>query len=329
MIATLAKLPLLLYGILFFCLGTAMYLTGVLMVFPRYLLGLDEALLPINRWIVWYSGMPMMIGFALSLSDLFLLFPLKRDLAIVPLRPIGNGNIVVALTAYNDESSVALAVQDFLGHPRVTAVIVVSNNSRDATVVKSREAGAMTFDEPAQGYGHCVYRCLSEAMKIEASDLIVLCEGDCTFRAFDLDKFLAYIPHADIVNGTRTVERLRQQHTQLSTFMYYGNVFVGKLLEAKHLGRGTFTDVGTTYKMCRRSALSILLPRLDPTINLEFNAHLIDTALQSGLSVIECPVTFHPRVGLSKGGNSSNVQALKVGCRMIGGIVLGWRWLAR
>jgi hypothetical protein len=166
-------------------------------------------------------------------------------------------------------------------------------------------------------------------MRIEGSDLIVLCEGDCTFRAFDLDKFLAYIPHADIVNGTRTVERLRQQHTQLSTFMYYGNVFVGKLLEAKHLGRGTFTDVGTTYKMCRRSALSVLLPRLDPTINLEFNAHLIDTALQSGLSVIECPVTFHPRVGLSKGGNRSNLQALRVGCRMIGGIVLGWRWLAR
>ena len=72
----------------------------------------------------------------------------------------------------------------------------------------------------------------------------MLCEGDRTFRAFDLEKLLAYAPHADIVNGTRIVERLRQHTTQLSTFMYYGNLFVGKLLEAKHLGRSTLTDRG-------------------------------------------------------------------------------------
>ena len=46
--------------------------------------------------------------------------------------------------------------------------------------------------------------------------------------------------------------------TQLSTFIYYGNLFVGKLLEAKHLGRSTITDVGTTYKLCRREALAHL-----------------------------------------------------------------------
>ena len=60
-----------------------------------------------------------------------------------------------------------------------------------------------------------------------------------TFRAYDIDKLIAYAPHADIVNGTRTAERLRQYTTQLSTFMYYGNLFVGKLLEAKHLGKLT------------------------------------------------------------------------------------------
>ena len=106
--------------------------------------------------------------------------------------------------------------------------------------------------------------------------------------------------------------------------MYYGNLFVGKLLEAKHLGRGTITDVGTTYKLCRRDALVRLLPALDPRVNLEFNAHLLDRALASGLAVVECPITFHARVGVSKGGNSSNWRALQVGCRMIRGLVFGW-----
>ena len=64
----------------------------------------------------------------------------------------------------------------------------------------------------------------------ENGQLIVLCEGDMTFRARDLEKLLAYIDHADVVNGTRIVEQLREYSTQLSTFMFYGNFFVGKLL---------------------------------------------------------------------------------------------------
>jgi hypothetical protein len=211
-------------------------------------------------------------------------------------------------------------------------VIVVSNNSTDGTFERAHAAGALTFNEPAQGYGRCVYRCLSEAVKQQEVQLVVLCEGDRTFRAYDLDKLMAYAPHADIVNGTRTVELLRQYSTQLSTFMYYGNLFVGKLLEAKHLGKATITDVGTTFKLCRSAALRRLLPALDPEINLEFNAYFLDMALRDDCRVLECPITFHPRVGVSKGGNTDNVQATKVGCRMMLGIVFGWgrvfRWSA-
>jgi len=215
-------------------------------------------------------------------------------------------------------------VRDFRAHPLVDSVIVVSNNSRDRTLECAREAGAVAVNEPLPGYGRCVYRCLQEAIA-SGGELIVLCEGDRTFRAYDLDKFLAYAPHADIVSGTRTVERLRAQRTQLSTFMYYGNLFVGKLLEAKHLGRSTITDVGTTYKLCRRSALIPLMPHLDPAINLEFNAHFLDVALDRGCDIVECPITFHPRVGVSKGGNVDNARALKVGLRMLFGIVWSWK----
>jgi hypothetical protein len=156
------------------------------------------------------------------------------------------------------------------------------------------------------------------------TELVVLCEGDMTFRAADIEKFIAYIPHADIVGGTRIVEQLRSYDTQLTTFMYYGNFFVGKLLELKHLGKGTFTDVGTTYKMIRRGAIGELLPNLNPSVNLEFNAHFLDTALESGLTLVECPITFFPRSGQSKGGNMNNGRALKVGLRMILGLSLGW-----
>lgn len=320
--------PLLLYGILCFCLGLAGYLAGVLLVFPRYLLGLHKLLDPAAEWLVWYSGMPIVLGLGLALIDL--LFLLTRKKPPVPIRydPVRRRRVTVALTAYNDEESIAKAVKDFVSHPLVERVIVVSNNSRDRTFERAEAAGAITLNEAAPGYGRCVYRCLTEAASYADTDYVVLCEGDRTFRAYDIEKLLAYAPHADIVNGTRIVEPLRHYVTQLSTFMYYGNLFVGKLLEAKHLGRSTITDVGTTYKLCRRDALTRLLPRLNPAVNLEFNAHLLDTALEHDLVLLECPITFHERVGVSKGGNINNWRGFTVGSRMILGVVFGWKCLA-
>jgi Glycosyl transferase family 2 len=317
----------LMYGMMLACFGFAMYLFGVLLAVPRNLLNGGEAFLAFNEWVVWYSGVPVVLGLSLGLIDLFLFFGHKRSPRLEVRRDkIQNHRIIVALTAYNDEESIAEAVRDFLDHPVVDEVIVVSNNSTDNTLAYARNAGATAINESQPGYGRCVYRCCCEAVA-RNNEVIVLCEGDRTFRAYDLDKFLAYAPHADIVNGTRTVERLRARYTQLTTFMYYGNLFVGKLLEAKHLGRTTITDVGTTYKLCRREGLSRLLPHLDPSVNLEFNAHFLDMALTHGFDVVECPISFHPRVGISKGGNVDNRRALKVGLRMVFGITWSWRAL--
>jgi hypothetical protein len=318
-----AHVPLLLYGALLFCAGIIIYLVGVLLGIPRYLLGL-EALIAVQRVMVWYSGLPILFGLALALVDLLVFFDKKRFGTPLRMMSLRNRGVTVALTAYNDEESIADAVADFRAHPDVRRVIVVSNNSSDATFDRAQAAGAITFNEMAPGYGRCVFRCLTEAAAYDDTDFVVLCEGDRTYRAVDIEKLLAYAPHADFVNGTRTTEGLREHSTQLSTFMYYGNIFVGKLLEAKHLGRGTITDVGTTYKLCRRDALLKLLPLVNPAINLEFNAHLLDVALEHGIVLIEIPITFHPRVGVSKGGNTNNWRGFSVGLKMIKGITFGW-----
>jgi glycosyltransferase involved in cell wall biosynthesis len=275
------------------------------------------------------SGAAVWTGVVLALFDLFILLPRKRRPNRVMMAPPANTSVTVVLTAYNDEESIGLSVADFLAHPLVRRVVVVDNNSSDQTSEIARAHGAIVCHEGQPGYGRCVYRALSEGMASTDTDLTLLCEGDMTFRAYDIDKFIAYIAHAEIVNGTRIVEQLRSRDTQLTTFMYYGNFFVGKLLEARHVGKGTFTDVGTTYKLCRNTALQKLLPQLNPAINLEFNAHFLDTALRSGLQLLECPITFHNRVGLSKGGNTNNRRAFAVGMRMIKGIVYGWESRAR
>jgi Glycosyl transferase family 2 len=321
----LASVPFFYWGMLFICVGQVLYFLSICLSILRLLTFHIEHLVPTIRILLWISGFPTTIGLLLAASDLVLMLPLKRRLGRrVPPSLSPQASCTVALTAYNDEASIYAAVKDFVPHPRVRRVIVVSNNSTDGTMERATQAGAIVYNEPSQGYGACVYRCLRESLRYDDTELIVLCEGDLTFRAADLEKFLAYIPHAEIVNGTRIVEQLRSYHTQLSTFMYYGNFFVGKLLELKHLGKGTFTDVGTTYKMMRREALARLLPKLNPAVNLEFNAHFLDTSLENGFTIVECPITFFPRVGESKGGNADNLRALKVGVRMMLGLSFGW-----
>ena len=320
--------PFLLWGGLLVILGFTTYLAGILFSIARMLFQLGPTAYEWNQQIIWYSGIPTTLGLLLCAVDLtFMLGRKRRSARWVEGDESGelfDSQVTVALTAYNDEDGIGPAVKDFLQHPRVKRVIVVSNNSSDRTLENAADAGAVVYNETRQGYGQCVYRCFQEALNCADANVIVLCEGDRTFRARDIDKFMSYLPHAEIVNGTRIVEQLRAYDTQLNTFMYYGNFFVGKLLEIKHLGRGTFTDVGTTYKVLRRDALERLLPHLNPRINLEFNAHFMDTALRTGAIVVECPITFHPRVGVSKGGNVNTSRAMAVGLRMMKGIFFGW-----
>jgi hypothetical protein len=314
-----------LYGFLLVSIGLAAYFVGVALGPIRWMMLNPPLFLKIDGAIVWYSGIPLVAGMILIGLDLFDTVKRRRELKSVRNNSITNQRLTVTLTAYNDERSIGDAVKDFLAHPLVARVIVISNNSKDRTMDVAREAGAIVFNETRQGYGACVHRALREALQYDDTELTVLCEGDMTFRSYDIAKFLAYIPHADIVNGSRIVEQLQERDTQLSLFMHYGNLFAGKVLELKHLGMVSLTDVGTTYKVCRNSALRELMKQLDPAINLEFNAYFLDSALTAGLRILECPISFHPRVGTSKGGNVNNRIATRLGLRMLFGIFVDWK----
>lgn len=314
-----------LYGFIIIICGFCFYIVGVILGFLRRIFFLDsDVFMHFITYLVWYSGLPVILGSLIFLGSLLYSLPLRKKDTIVEYRHIKNQNVTVLLTAYNDELSIGEAVKDFIKSPYVKRVIVISNNSSDKTIEKAKEAGAIVYNEEMQGYGPCVIRSIKEGIRFNDTEYTVICEGDMTFRAYDMEKFLAYIPHGDIVVGTRIVEQLRDYDTQLSTFMFYGNFFVGKLLEIKHLGRCSLSDVGTTYKLCSNQALEKLLPHLNNKINLEFNPYFLDTALSLGINVVECPITFHKRVGVSKGGNINNLVAFRLGIKMIKGILFKW-----
>lgn len=313
-----------LWGLVIASAAVGIYLVGVVSAALLAPFGVDRS---ISAWLVWSSGAPLLVGLALIVIDVRFIATRRRrghEVHDDPLAP----EMTVVLTAYNDEESIGQAVDDFRAHPLAKRVLVVDNNSSDETARVAREHGAIVHVETSPGYGQCVARSLREAAAYTDTDVVALCEGDMTFRARDLAKLSPYIEHAHVVNGTRIVEQLRAQGTQLTSFMFYGNFVGAKLLEFKHLGRGTISDVGTTFKVCRSDYLRTHLDEFDPTVNLEFNAHFLDRVLHSGATLVEVPITFYPRVGDSKGGNVSNRRATRVGLRMLSGILFGWRTVA-
>jgi len=236
-----------------------------------------------------------------------------------------NHRVAVAITAYNDAEATAEGVRDFRRQPGVVKVLAIDNNSVDNTAALAEAAGGTVVREAKQGYGYACMRGLAEGLKVADADVIVLTEGDGTFFAEDLPKFLSYIDQADLVVGNRVVRALVEGDSQMDYFFTWGNMAVAMLLrlrfwDGRHLGPAGLTDVGCTYRAIRRSALEKILPDLEVG-GYHFSPHMLMVAMAHDLAVVEIPIRLRQRVGDSKGASQSLWKGLKIGLAMIGHIM--------
>jgi len=234
--------------------------------------------------------------------------------------------LAVVLTAYDDEQSIGLAVDEFKGRDQIEHIIVVDNNSRDGTSRVAAEHGATVVKEPRQGYGWACIGGMQYALDNTDADAIVLCEGDLTFYGDDLAKFLPYLADCDLVVGTRNTRVLTREGSQMDWFMAWGNLYLAILIRLRYwnwafLGRVQLTDVGCTYRVIRREALKRIIGKLTVGSH-HFSPHMILVTLREHLAVTEVPIKFRSRVGVSKGAGGNRGTALKVGLAMIGSIAI-------
>ena len=237
------------------------------------------------------------------------------------LDQIGSPRVAVAITAYNDAEATAQAVRDFRRQPDVVKVLVIDNNSSDNTAALAEAAGATVVRETRQGYGYACIRGLTEALQEREANVIVLTEGDGTFFAEDLPKFLSYITQVDLVVGNRVVRGMIDNDSQMDYFFTWGNMAVAMLLrlrfwDGRHLGPAGLSDVGCTYRAIRRSALQRILPDLSVG-SYHFSPHMLLVAIDRNLSVIEIPIRLRRRIGDSKGASQSFWKGLRIGVAMI------------
>jgi glycosyltransferase involved in cell wall biosynthesis len=229
--------------------------------------------------------------------------------------------VSVVFPAYNEEVGIAQAVADFGAIEAVDEVLVVDNNSRDATAHRAETAGARVVCEPRQGYGHALRRGMAEAQ----GEYVVLAEPDGTFIGKDVLKLLTYADDFDLVLGTRTTRELIWHGANMGWQLRWGNWLVAKLLQVL-FGGPSLSDCGCTLRLIRRSAAERLLPRF--TVGgSHFLPEMVCLALLARLRLVEVPVNYRHRVGQSKITGSMKTT-VRVAMHMIG-VILRYRAFGR
>jgi glycosyltransferase involved in cell wall biosynthesis len=133
---------------------------------------------------------------------------------------IMNPRVAILVPCYNEEAAIGKVVRDFRAALPDAAIYVYDNNSRDQTMLRAREAGAIVRSEQRQGKGNVVRRMFAD---IEA-DLYVLVDGDDTYDAGAAPRMVASLiaAGADILTARRI-------HTEASAYRP-GHVIGNRLL---------------------------------------------------------------------------------------------------
>lgn len=233
--------------------------------------------------------------------------------------------ISVVFPTYNERESIRAAILDFAATDVVDEILVINNNAAGGTSEEVRAAAEQVrndtlvreIHEPRQGYGFAIRRGLREAV----GDYIVISEPDGTFLGRDTFKLLAYVDDFDVVYGSRTARTFIWHGANMGLWLRWGNWGVAKLMELM-FNSTNLTDVGCTMRLIRREALAHLEPEF--TVGgSAFGPEMMLLSLLHRLRVIQVPVNYLPRVGISSVTGDSR-KAVQLGFAMIG-LVLRYR----
>lgn len=223
-----------------------------------------------------------------------------------------NKKVSVVFGTYNEADSIKNVIDGFFATGFVDEVVAVNNNAIGNTTEEIAKTKARMVMENKQGYGYAYMRALSEA----TGDLIVMTEVDGTFEPSDLHKLLLYSDNFPVVLGTRTSRAAIWSGAFMPFSVRFGNWAVAKVLEVLHNGP-TLTDVGCTYRLLNRKSLEDIKKYFHMSHgDGKFSPEMMIWLIRKEKKVIEIPVMYKPRVGVS-GYTGSVWKAAKLGFKML------------
>ena len=204
-----------------------------------------------------------------------------------------NSIIKVIIPAYNEENSIGNVIRDIPSV--VNEIIVVNNNSTDATAQNAQDAGATVLSELKPGYGNACLKGIDyvKQQKIDI-DIVVFLDGDYSDYPEELSKIIAPILDNDIdfVLGSR-VEKLREKRA-MQLQQIFGNWLATGLMRL--FFKSKFTDLGPFRAIKYTTLLELKME--DPTYGWTVEMQL--KILKKRFTYEEIPVKYRNRIGVSK-----------------------------
>jgi glycosyltransferase involved in cell wall biosynthesis len=201
--------------------------------------------------------------------------------------------IDVVIPALNEEASLPLVLAG-LPHPPVRRVVVADNGSTDATAKVAAEGGATVVAAARRGYGSACLAALAYLRENDPPEVVVFIDADYSDHPEELPEVVAPIlaGTADVVIGSRVLGR--RERGALLPQARAGNLVACLLIRLLYGHR--YTDLGP-FRAARWDALE-RVGMADP--NFGWTAELQVKALRAGLRVVEVPVSYRKRLGVSK-----------------------------
>lgn len=198
--------------------------------------------------------------------------------------------VAVVIPVLNEEASLPLVLGD-IPADLVDQVFVVDNGSTDRSAEVARAAGAEVVAEPRRGYGSA---CLAGIAAASDFEVLVFLDGDYSDHPEDMRALVAPVfgDEADFVVGSRMLRP--ESRRALLPQSRFGNALAAVLMRLLFGIR--CSDLGP-FRVIRRDALDRLGMRdrdFGWTVEMQLRAKL------AGLRVLELPVSYRERVGVSK-----------------------------
>lgn len=218
-------------------------------------------------------------------------------------------HILVIIPAFNEAKSIDKVLAEI---PKfVREVVVVNNNSSDATSKVATESGATVLDEPRQGYG---YACLKgiEYAKTKNPDIIVFLDADYSDYPAEMVDLLKPITEQsyDMVIGSRALGN--KEPGSMTPQQVFGNWLATTLI--KWIYQVEYTDLGPFRAIKFNKLLDLNMQ--DTTYGWTVEMQL--KAAKHKLKTTEVPVNYRQRIGHSK------VSGTLKGTVMAGYKILSW-----
>ena len=198
--------------------------------------------------------------------------------------------VSVVIPTYDEAGSIA-HVLDEIPASLVTEVLVVDAGSTDGTREIAAAAGARVIVERRRGYGRA---CLTGLAAANHPDVVVFLDGDYSDRPRELGCLIEPIREgaADIVLGSRLAGGLAPGAMPWHAVL--GNRLAATLIRWLYGVR--LTDLGPF-----RAARSEVLRALDlREMTYGWAVEMVTRGAVLGYRVREVPVSYHPRIGVSK-----------------------------